>query len=238
MSATRSRWPQGVELSTDTWTLDGVRRGRTEDPASCADRLGRFLRGLAATDPTLSRWYDEDDEPVALDPAAVHALVQHGRQDDDPHGRFGSIVLLHNGQDDERSSAVVEVVCGAGSEYVPDTFAVTLPQPGAAPELYQRDRMLGLLDLAVGAWQPHWCRARPQSLGSAAGDVTALASWLVYLDRAVYTRAGEPPAGVEALGREHGELFVLADTPQQLSLRTIDALRAAVTFTPDWTDLA
>lgn len=240
MSANRSGWPEGVELSTDTWTLDGVCRGRTDDLASCADRLGRFLRGLAAIDPTLARWYDEDDEPVALDPAAIPTLVRRSRQDDDPDGTFGSIVLLHNGQDDERNAAVVEIVCGAGSEYVPDTLAVTLPRPDGAPDLYRRDRMLGLLDLAVDAWQPDWCRVRPQSLGTAAhhpNSPGALASWLVYLDRAVYSRTGELPAGVQALPRERGELFVLADTPQQQSLATIDALRPAIAFTPDWTNL-
>jgi hypothetical protein len=71
-----------------------------------------------------------------------------------------------------------DIVCAARSEYVPDTVAVTLPRPGAAPGLYRRDRMLALLDLTVDCWQPHWCRVRPQSLGAAAGDVTALASWL------------------------------------------------------------
>ncbi|BCJ36572.1 hypothetical protein Athai_40750 [Actinocatenispora thailandica] len=241
MSANRSGWPEGAEPSSAAWTLDGVCRGRTDDLASCADRLGRFLRGLAATDRTLARWYDEDDQPVALDPAAMHALVERSRQDDDPEGTFGSIVLLHNGQDDERGAAIVEIVCGAGSAYVPDTLAVTLPRPDDAPDLYRRDRMIGLLDVAIDAWQPDWCRVRPQHPGAAATDphsLAALSSWLVYLDHAVYSRAGELPAGVRALAREHGELFVLADTPQQLDPPTIDALRAAITFTPDWTDLA
>ncbi len=241
MSENRTTWPTGVDLATDSWTLDGLWRNRVLDPPSCAERLGRLLHGLAALDPTLAEWYDEDDERLALDPQSLLELLQRCRGDDDPHGEYGSVVGLYNGPVDENRSALVKMVCGTRVKPLRDTIQLELPRPAGAPDLYRTEQMIALFDLVIDTWQPHWCRVQSRSLERATEQkfgLNVLASWMVYLDREVYTRTAELPDGVRAIDRESGELLVLADTPEHLRLPTIDALRADITFTDDWEDLA
>ncbi|MGH8876513.1 MAG: hypothetical protein ACRD0P_04095 [Stackebrandtia sp.] len=112
------------------------------------------------------------------------------------------------------------------------------PGPAATPGLYRLDTMLGLFESMLSSWSPQWCRIHPLSLrrASEAEMVGVLASWIVYLEPDVYVQEGNLPDEVRvkdsADGR--GKFFILAPTPEEVRLSTVENLRECLVFPEEW----
>jgi hypothetical protein len=226
MPASRPSWPGTTDLSTDTWLFEVEWDARRDDPANCAARLLTCLTGLAGLDPLLACWY-YDTESVPLDEPSLLRRVEASW--DTEFADHGAVVPLRNGMSDHRVASIV-VQCGATAPYLHNGVELRPPQPAAASGLYRLDTMLGLFDLMIAAWQPRWCRVRPYSLRDAThhDTVDVLASWIAYLGHDVHTTTGALPDGITTIDRPDGTLFVLALTPDQLRVDTVDRLRAYI----------
>lgn len=235
-----SSWPGTTDLAKDSWYFSASWRARPADDAPrCGERLQACLQGVAALHPSLRRWFD-GVERVAIDAASLTELVEQEWNWEHPGGETGSYVQLWNGIKDKFGVAALRVGCGSTADYVNNCVGFDLPRPAATPELYRSETMLTLFRTMISAWQPQWCRVQPWSLREATGGelVDVLASWIIYLDRDVYTRKGALPSELEVIeGPGNGDLFFLAPTPEQVSLTTIDRLREAIVFPDEWSRL-
>jgi hypothetical protein len=228
-----SQWP--VDLEKDTWALAAQWTARPDDLSSLTDRLLAFLTGVASLDPALTRWFD-NDEPVPIEAASLRDRLESGWDREHPSGETGTRVALWNGAKDDLSMATISASVGSTAGYLKNRIEFRPPRPAAAPGLYQRDTMLALFETVISAWQPQWCRVQPWALRDATDGefVDILASWIFYLDRRLYTRRGSLPEEVSVID---GDVFVLAPTPAELRLSTIEQLREQIVFPDEWSTL-
>lgn len=230
-----SSWPATVDLAKDTWVFEAQWGARPDDLANCTERLLACLNGVASFDRSLEQWFYNAD-PVPLTTDSLRHQLDQGWDREDPSGEIGSTVALWNGAQDDLV-ATITVSCGSTASYLKNDVEFVPPRPAAMPGLYQVETMLTLFETMISAWQPQWCRVRPRSLREATGRefVDVIASWIIYLDRGVYQRRGALPNEVRVIERPGGgELFVLASTPEELRLDTIDQLRERVAFPDEW----
>lgn len=222
-------WPNGVDLATDTWTLSGQWDQRPEDgPASCTERMLACVTRLAKVDPLFSEWY-YDDEPDDITPSGLRERFEERWHESFPDEDNGIGLTVWNGVTDDLGFSRISLSCwptAAGVRFGVDFLP---PTPAALPGLYRPDAMLRLFEIVLSSWNPLWCRIQPSSLGEAAEGEMAdvLASWIVYLESERYEQKGDLPAEVRvtdgADGR--GRFFVLAPTPEEMRLDTVERLR-------------
>jgi hypothetical protein len=190
---------------------------------------------LAVYDERLASWFC-DDEPVPIEAASLAGLLDRGWDREHPGGETGSYVSLWNGVEDDVGVATFDVGCGVTASYMRNRVELRPPRPAAVPGLYRADTMVELIRTVVEAWQPQWCRVQSWSLREALGgeSIDVLGSWIVYLDRGVYARGDALPEEISVDGLGEGEVFVLAPTPEELSLGTIDRARQTIVFPDEW----
>jgi hypothetical protein len=191
---------------------------------------------VASLDPRLAHWF-YDSEPVAIDAASIRDRLDRGWDREHPGGETGTSVSLWNGVKDDLALATISIGCGSTASYVRNDIEFEPPRPAAMPGLYRLEAMPGLFEMMISVWQPQWCLVRPWSLREATGRefVDVLASWIVYLDRSLHTRKGALPSEVRVIeGPGDGDVFVLAPTPDEPRLATIDRVREALAFRDDW----
>ncbi|MGH3716234.1 MAG: Imm52 family immunity protein [Micromonosporaceae bacterium] len=227
MSPQNPSWPGATDLSKDVWVFEGQWDARPDDLSRCAERLLACLDGMSPVDPSLAHWI-HDTERVKLDLDSLRELLERGRDELDPTGESGSTVGMGNA--DDLAAAALTVTCGATASYMKNGITLELPRPAAAPQLYADQPMVELFRTMVSAWRPQWCRVDSWSLRDAVGTESAgvLGSWIAYLERSLYTRVGELPGDVRVVPVGDGDVFVLAATPDELRLETIDAVRTAI----------
>lgn len=233
-----ARWPDTVDLTRDDWILEAQWNGRGDDESTFAERLHQCLSHLASLDPSLAQWHYLINE-VDHDAASLRELLDYGADRRDRAGKHGWSLSLWNGVEDDRSTAV-NVSCGSTVSDVKDDLKLHLPSPAGMPGLYRLESMLGLCEAMISIWEPQWCRVWPWSLRLATDrmGIDALASWIVYLDRGLYTRERPIPREVRVSeGAGERDVFVLAPTPEELSLATMDRLRQAIAFPDGWREL-
>jgi hypothetical protein len=232
----QSSWSSKVDLARDTWALSAQWSARPDDLSSCTERLLAYLTGLASIDRGLTRWF-HNDEPVPIEADSLRDRLDWGWDREHPGGETGSTVALWNGvKDDDLAVATLSVSCGSTADYFKNSLELRPPRPAAEPALYVRENTLDLFTTTISAWQPQWCRLQPWSLRDATSGefVDVLASWVVYLERDLYTRKGDLPDEVTIVEGDRGDVFVLAPTPAELKLSTIDQLRETITFPNEW----
>lgn len=158
------------------WTLSAFWGPRGDTVTSYAERLGRFLEGLAGLDPMLrGAWRPQDGSPIDVgDPAALRAYVAESRMVDDvgkasadwrtPQLYLGDWSVPH-GDPSPRFAFEGSFIEGRSDGGPLDGGAVKLVAHGAFSDgLADRAEELALL--AARAWQPAEARVSDRALSS------------------------------------------------------------------------
>lgn len=227
----------GVDRADGAWSLAGQWNPRPdEDADSYTVRTLICTEELARLHPLFEEWY-YDDDPIDISAYGVNERLAERWPDFSGEGRE-IVFTVWNGVTDDLGFSRVSLTrestpshCRRGLEFV-------VPVPSTAPDLYRPDTMLNLFETMQCAWKPQWCGVRPQrpENGSEGECIDALASWILYLDPELYEQTGDLPAEVRVRDSRYGRgsYFILAPTPEQVRLSTVDRLRECLVFPEEW----
>ncbi|WP_025273148.1 Imm52 family immunity protein [Haloglycomyces albus] len=231
-------WTDGIDLSTDNWLLQAQWKARAcDDLNRCTFRLAECMNALATLSPSLTEWY-WNDQHVPISESILKEWLSRNWDSEGPHGQLGTTLSLWNGVKDDQGIASFSVTCGSTTDTFQPGFDFKPPVPAAWPGLYRVDAMLQVFEILLSAWEPAWSRIQPLSLDDASeGEmINALASWIIYLEPDVYSQTGTLPEEVQVVDSTNGRgsFFILAPTPEQIHLSTVERLRECLVFPEDW----
>lgn len=231
------KWLDGVDFGTEAWVLSGQWNPRPDDDVNTfTERMRTCVTGLAEQSALLKEWY-YDDEPIEITPSGLTERFDERWQEFSGDGH--EIVLtVWNGVTDDPGFSRVSISRESTADKLRRGMQFVAPVPAALPGLYRQDAMLDLFEIMLSSWGPQWCRVHPLSVEEASEGETVdvLASWIVYLERDVYVQKGELPGEVRVKDSADGKgrFFILAPTPEEIRLGTVEGLRECLEFPEEW----
>jgi len=221
-------------LSQDEWLLNAAWGPRAEAVETCARRLDRCLRAIAAVDSSLARWQRSGDRSgTAITPDSLVDLLASGtHRTDDPSHRpipaLGWTIGLFNGLRDNASEMTIS--CGSTDSQVGNSLHWTLPVRGLRDGSFPLDATMTLVEAVVTSWEPDWTAVVSFNHLTAQGRTwyQPAFGWIVYLSAALRPelRPMPPPATV----REYhgGKLVVAAPRVEEVTTELLEELSAHI----------
>lgn len=212
---------------------------RKEAPDDCAKRAANFLGLLAPYDPSLADWYKptrsrKDAREHPLMPPDVSTLTELFRcgVNREPGGpaieELGFRFSFDNGGA-PGDCVTLRITCGAYSEAVPNSCAMTLPKRGPnADRLLTASVLAGVVRSMALAWDADWCVATSwehRETLQEEGRTGTFVGWVTYLSR----RRGKvpplpAPARIEPV-EDKGTLIIL--TPERFTVANAEHVELA-----------
>lgn len=227
----------GAGLTNGAWSLSGQWNARPGDePGTCTERMLACVNRLAELDPLFAEWY-YDDDPIELTPEGLRERFEERWPEFSGEG--DEIVLtVWNGVTDDLGTSRVSLSREPTGDRARRGLEFVTPVPAVLPGLYRLEPMLGLFEILLTAWNPQWCGVQPRrSENVFDGErLDVFASWIVYLEPELYEQKRELPAevGVRDSANGRGRFFILAPTPEDVRLSTVDELRRCLVLREEW----
>jgi len=193
---------------TDQYYIGAHWGKRKESADECADRLAKFLHGLAPIDDTFSHWFQSAstrrkalNRGVQISHSALRERLLAGRNRKDAGKavieELGFAVRLWSGQEDEEAS-VLSVHCGAhSSQPLSNSVVLYFPRSGAGAErCLQAGNVLRTMKFIAECWDPDWAVCVSRDLRSELEKYLGsplrmpFPGWMLFLSRS----RGEVPA--------------------------------------------
>lgn len=209
---------------------------RREPPEDCAQRAESFFLLLEKCDPIFSSWFETGwtpEEALAqrfetTAAAVLKSFLQEEQTKEEGYPDEGFRLGIWNGETNDAMSGI-SLLCGDGSDRVPNCCVVNLPHEGIPAErVLQVPVLTQLLRAMIRAWEPEFAIATSREhrdIVSDPADDGFFPGWLTYFS---HRRGPLPPlpspVRVEPV-EDKGSLVIL--TPERLSAQNPAHLQLA-----------